>query len=84
MTITESFSRQLHWLRIDHWRHPLQRETDQRHNANVCRLQEKLCQWQAIRRLQAMDDDSLQDIGIERYQIKEFVQNFCCQGDNAH
>ena len=36
-------------------------------------LQKKMVEWQAIRRLQAMDDNSLQDIGIERYEIRDFV-----------
>ena len=35
----------------------------------------KYAEWQAIRRFQSLDDSSLQDIGIERYEIRDFVAN---------
>ena len=42
---------------------------------NVKAIQKKLAQWQAMRQFRSMDTQSLQDIGIERYQIRDFVLN---------
>ena len=36
-------------------------------------FQRKMAQWQAIREFESLDNQYLEDIGIERYEIRSFV-----------
>ena len=78
MTITETFSNHFHWVPVGFRPQREKQDTLSHQRLSSYALQRKLCQWQAIRRLQSMDDESLQDIGIERYEIREFVEKTCC------
>jgi uncharacterized protein YjiS (DUF1127 family) len=40
---------------------------------SISAFQRKMAQWQAISEFKSLDNEYLEDIGIERYEIKDFV-----------
>ena len=65
---------ELNWFQGNRYSAIAQRAVEIKRFCSAQRFLRRLAQWQAIREFEALDDQYLQDIGIERYEIKEFVQ----------